>query len=161
MAVGDVYTRRIPNYLTLGSALTGLLAQTIVSGWPGLLQGLGGLAVGFGLMFTLYILGGLGAGDVKALGALGAWLTPWNSLSLFCYVVMAGGIVAVGMVIWRGELWQFFRRAWDFLVNLVLTGGQGVLSPSQPSPPIATATMPYGLAIALGMAALVFLGPVS
>ena len=117
--------------------------------------------VGFGLMLTLYLFGGMGAGDVKALGALGAWLTPWNSLSLFCYVVMAGGIVALGMVIWRGDLWQFFRRAWDFLVNLVLTRGQGVLSPSQPSPPIATATMPYGVAIALGMAALVFFGPVS
>ena len=124
MAVGDVRTRRIPNYLTLGGALAGLLFQTIVSGWPGLLQGLGGLAVGFGLMLTLYIFGGMGAGDVKALGALGAWLTPWTSLSLFCYMAVAGGIVALGMLIWRGDLWQFLRRAWDFLVNLVLTRGR-------------------------------------
>ena len=40
MAVGDVRTRRIPNYLTLGGALAGLLFQTLVSGWPGLLHGL-------------------------------------------------------------------------------------------------------------------------
>ena len=68
------------------------------------------------------------------MGALGAWLTPWNSLSLFFYVVMAGGIVALGMLIWQGTLWQFLRRAWDFLLNLVLTRGRGVLSPSEPSP---------------------------
>jgi prepilin peptidase CpaA len=160
MAAGDVRTRRIPNYLTLGGALAGLLFQALVFGWPGLLQGLGGLAVGFGLMLTLYLLGGMGAGDVKGLGALGAWLTPWNSLSLFCYVVIVGGIVALGMVIWRGELRQFFRRAGEFLVNLVLTRGRGVLSPAQPSPSIAGATMPYGVAIALGMAFLVILGPI-
>ncbi len=160
MALGDVRTRRIPNYLTLSGALAGLLFQTMVSGWPGLLQGLGGLALGFGLMLPLYIFGGMGAGDVKALAALGAWLTPWTSLSLFFYMAVAGGIIGLGVLLWQGTLWQFLRRGWVLLTNKVLTSGRGRFSQAESSPPVASASMPYGVAIALGMAALVFCGPV-
>jgi prepilin peptidase CpaA len=157
MAVGDVRTRRIPNYLTLATALAGLLVQTLVSGWSGLLQGFGGLAMGFSLMLILYILGGMGAGDVKALAALGAWLTPWTSLSVFCYMAMAGAIIALGMLIWQGALWQFLRQTWFGLVNLVLTG---TFFQGEPSTQASAATMPYGVAIAVGMAALAVFGPV-
>lgn len=160
MALGDVRTRRIPNYLTLSGALAGLLFQTMVSGWPGLLQGLGGLALGFGLMLPLYIFGGIGAGDVKALAALGAWLTPWTSLSLFFYMAVAGGIIGLGVLLWQGTLWQFLRRGWVLLTNKVLTSGRGRFYQGESSPPVASASMPYGVAIALGMAALVFCGPV-
>jgi prepilin peptidase CpaA len=135
MAVGDVRTRRIPNYLTLGGALGGLLAQTLAAGWPGFLLGLGGLAVGFGLMLPLYIFAGMGAGDVKAVGALGAWLTPWHSLSLFCYMIMAGGIVALGVLIWQGVLWQCLRRTWQVLLHLFLTRDRGMMTSPGPRPP--------------------------
>jgi prepilin peptidase CpaA len=158
MAVGDVRTRRIPNYLTLGGALAGLLFQTIVSGWPGLLQAAGGLAIGFALMLPFYILAGMGAGDVKAMAALGAWLTPRTSLALFCYMALAGGIVALGMLIWRRDLWRL-RRGWDFLVNLVLTQGRGMVSQVESPTQAPAGTMPYGVAIALGMATLVVFGP--
>jgi prepilin peptidase CpaA len=160
MAVGDVRTRRIPNYLTLGGALAGLAFQTLVSGWPGLMQGLGGLAVGFGLMLPFYVFFGMGAGDVKAMAALGAWLTPWTSLSLFFYMALAGGVLGFGLLIWSGSLWQVMRSGWIWLANLVLTRGRDAFSQSESSPPAPGATMPYGVAIAAGMVTLLVVGPI-
>jgi prepilin signal peptidase PulO-like enzyme (type II secretory pathway) len=71
MAAGDIRTRRIPNYLTLGGALAGLVFQTVVYGWPGLLQGLGGLAVGFGLMLPFLYLGWHGGRRCQGPGRFG------------------------------------------------------------------------------------------
>ena len=80
MAWGDAHTRRIPNYLTLLAALSGLGFQFGAHGWPGLGQGLLGLCGGFVLMIGFYLKGGMGAGDIKALAALGAWLGPLATL---------------------------------------------------------------------------------
>ncbi len=86
MAVGDWRSRRIPNFLTFGGALAGIVFQTAVMGWAGLFQALTGLLLGLGLLLLPYILGGMGAGDVKALAALGAWLGPKGIFSVFCYM---------------------------------------------------------------------------
>ena len=83
MAVGDWRTRRIPNFLTFGGALAGVVFQTTVMGWNGLLQALTGMLLGLALLLLPYILGGMGAGDVKALAALGAWLGPRAIFSVF------------------------------------------------------------------------------
>ncbi len=102
MAVGDWRTRRIPNYLTFGGALAGIVFQTAVFGWPGLAQALLGLFLGLGLLLLPYILGGMGAGDVKALAALGAWLGPKGCFSVFCYMGLAGGLMSLGVLLWKG-----------------------------------------------------------
>jgi Flp pilus assembly protein protease CpaA len=90
MAWGDARTRRIPNYLTLATALSGLGFQFGAHDWPGLGQGLLGLCVGFALLIGFFLKGGMGAGDVKALAALGAWLGPLATLYLFIYMGLSG-----------------------------------------------------------------------
>ena len=72
MAACDLKTRRIPNYLTFGGALGGLGFHLGYHGVPGFLDGLAGLGLGFCLLLVPYLLGGMGAGDVKACAALGA-----------------------------------------------------------------------------------------
>ena len=121
MAVGDWRTRRIPNYLTLGGALAGLVFQTIIGGWSGLIHGLLGLILGFALLILPYILGGMGAGDVKALAALGAWLGPRGCFSVFCYMALAGGLMGLGVLFWNGTLWVYLRNGWLMLQNIVLS----------------------------------------
>ncbi len=91
MAGCDFKTRRIPNYLTLGGVLGGLGFQLGYHGLPGLLDGLAGLGLGFGLLLGPYLLGGMGAGDVKASAALGAWLGLGRAFALFILYGNLGG----------------------------------------------------------------------
>lgn len=157
MAWGDVQSRRIPNYLTLLTALSGLGFHFGVQGWSGLGQGLLGLGVGLVLMIPFYLLGGMGAGDVKALAALGAWLGPLGTLFLFIYMGLAG-IPLIFLFLWRqGELKARVRQLRAALADR--------LSPPptpEPgsAPPAASPTpgLPYAVAMALGMALLCFRG---
>ena len=96
IAWGDIKTRRIPNYLTLGTAVAGLAFNFMAHGLPGLADGILGMLLGFAFLILPYLWGGMGAGDVKALAALGAWLGPKLTVFLFCYMGIAGGVIALG-----------------------------------------------------------------
>lgn len=152
MAVFDLKTRRIPNYLTLGGALGGLGFQLGYHGLPGLLDGLAGLGLGFFLLLGLYLLGGMGAGDVKASAALGAWLGLWRAFALFVYTGLLGGLILLVMLLWHRRLLAEIRAGWNFLLNWLLC--RPFASKSSPSVPRTRITIPYGAAIALGMAML-------
>ncbi len=156
VAWGDVRTHRIPNHLTLGIALTGLAYQLAFHGGWGLLDGFLGLLLGFAFLILPYILGGMGAGDVKAVAALGAWLGPWHTLLFCCCMGIAGGLLALGYLGWKGQLIDKLRQGWGLLLNWVLSRPPE----SAPASPRAVEAggLPYGLAIALGMAALVCIG---
>jgi len=150
----DLKTRRIPNFLTLGVALSGLAFQLAYHGWSGLTDGALGLVLGFGLLFLPYLLGGMGAGDVKALAALGAWLGPVLVLYLFVYMTICGVVIAVVMLCWKGKLWNRITMIKTTAVHWALCGAHGL------KPVAASITqsesIPYGAALALGMA-LVFI----
>lgn len=157
IAWGDIKTRRVPNYLTLAGALAGLGFQLGYHGWPGLKEGGLGLVLGLGLLMPFYLLGGLGAGDVKALAAMGAWLGPWRTLILFAYMGLAGGLLALGVLWWRGLLGAKLRQAWTFLVNRLLLRHAQAATRTSPSPQVPG--LPYGVALALGMAVLWWRAP--
>jgi prepilin peptidase CpaA len=156
IAWGDLKTRRIPNYLTLATALGGLAFSFMSHGLQGLGDSFSGMAVGFCLLVLPYLWGGMGAGDVKALAALGAWLGFWGTLFLFCYMALAGGVMALAALWWSGQLWTRLRQGWMILLNWILCRSYGKAS----APVIKTKTpgIPYGVAIALGMVMMVWRG---
>jgi prepilin peptidase CpaA len=156
IAVGDVKSRRIPNYLTLGTAVTGLVYNLVSHGLPGLADGILGMLLGFLFLILPYLWGGMGAGDVKALAALGAWLGPRLTVFLFCYMGIAGGVIALGYLAFKGGLWAKIRQGWTFLLNLILCRSDGI--PRPPSADKLTEGIPYGVAIAVGMIVLVGVG---
>lgn len=158
MAWGDVKSRRIPNYLTFGTALAGLGFQAGMHGWSGLASGLGGLFLGFGLLIGFYILGGMGAGDVKALAALGAWLGPSKTLELFICMAIFGGILSIVLLWWRGHLWSTLRQGLvslkNWFLSYVLLRPHRSLERQPARNPVSSPAggIPYAVALAAGMA---------
>jgi prepilin peptidase CpaA len=152
MAGCDLKTRRIPNYLTLSGVLGGVGFQLGYYGLPGFLDALAGLGLGFGLLLGPYLLGGMGAGDVKASAALGAWLGLGRAFALFVFTGLCGGLIVLAMFIWQRRLLAEVRAGGDFLLNWLLC--RPFTSKSVPSAPRPHTTLPYGVAMALGMVML-------
>lgn len=114
-AYTDTFRWKIPNKLTLPFFAMGLVYQLVFWGFGswnglmdthGLLDGLMGFALGFSLYFCLWIVAGGGGGDVKLMGALGAWLgfklTFWLIIASLFMVVVDGVIVTIYRVLTRG-----------------------------------------------------------
>src|SRR5687768_18447072 len=91
----DIRTRRIPNWLTFGAALAAFVYQFAVAGSAGLMTAGAGWLVGLAIFFLPFALGGLGAGDVKLVAALGAWLGWYDTVWLGLYTGVAGAVLAI------------------------------------------------------------------
>jgi len=100
----DLRTRRIPQVLTFGGAAAGLLFHLITGGWTAGGASLAGCAVGLVIFLIPFSLGGLGAGDVKLLGALGAWFGPSGALWVGVYTGIAGLVFALTFALVTGYL---------------------------------------------------------
>ncbi len=120
--VWDVRTRRIPQLLTLGGAAAGVAFHIAVAGWPAGVASLSGWAVGLLLFLIPFALGGLGAGDVKLLGALGAWVGVTNVIWLALYTGVAGGVLALTVAVWRGYFAQAMTNIFMLLMHWRLNG---------------------------------------
>lgn len=107
-AYTDTFRWKIPNKLTIPFFALGLVYQTVFWGlgtWNGLLDshglidGLMGFGLGFGMYFILWIVAGGGGGDVKLMGSLGAWmgfkLTFWLIITSLVMVVIDGIVVTM------------------------------------------------------------------
>ena len=109
-AVSDVRTGRIPNWLTFGAMAGGLVFSAIHAGGSGVVTSLFGGLVGLALFLPLFVLGGMGGGDVKLLAAVGTWLGPFGALQAALWASLAGGVLAVIVGISRGYLSAALRN---------------------------------------------------
>lgn len=121
-AVVDLYTRRIPNPLTLGITVAGLLLAATGIGSLSMPQALVGFFVGLVLMMPGHVIGATGAGDVKLFAALGTLLGPKGIAVAFMYTAMAGGALAIIVAMQRRLLRQTVER----VSTLVRTAGANV-----------------------------------
>jgi prepilin peptidase CpaA len=106
----DLHSRRIPNWLTFGAAATAFAVEFMANGQAGVQHAASGWAVGLFLFMPLFLLGGMGAGDVKLLAALGAWVGPEGAFWLAIYSSMAGGVMAVAVALHHGYLRTAFNN---------------------------------------------------
>jgi prepilin peptidase CpaA len=115
--VWDLSTRRVPNALTFGAAGAAIAFALWQNGAAGMGWSLAGWLTATALFFPFFALGGLGAGDVKLLGALGAWLGGVSaSLYLACFTALAGGVMALVVMLSRNYLGQGLSNLWMLLL---------------------------------------------
>ena len=146
--VTDLRSGRIPNVLTFSAAAIGLVAHAIAGGFDGALTSFAGLAVGLALFLPFFLLGGMGAGDVKLLAALGAWLGPGPVFALAVYTSLIGGVLAVVIAVGRGYLRTALR-------NITSLFGYWRVAGPRPMPGM---TLENGTAPRLAYAVPIFLG---
>jgi prepilin peptidase CpaA len=94
-AVCDLRSRRIPNWLTIPSLLSGLLFHAVFQGGAGLLDAGLGFALGFGSLLILWLIGSGGGGDAKLMGAVSAWLGFQQTVLV---MLLSVAFVALGML---------------------------------------------------------------
>jgi prepilin peptidase CpaA len=114
--ITDVRTRRIPNVLTFGAALGAILGHLAVSGLPGLQMAVLGWVVGLAMFLPFFLLGGMGAGDVKLMAALGAWFGPGDAFWLAIYASLAGGVMGLAVALAKGYLGTALTNLKNLLV---------------------------------------------
>ena len=110
-AIIDGRSLRVPNWLTYHFCLGGLIFAFMRGGSPFLLSSLAGAVVGLLSLLPLYAIGGMGAGDVKLMAGLGAWVGPWLTAGAFVSTAVAGALMAVVMIVYSGAIWRHIGMA--------------------------------------------------
>jgi prepilin peptidase CpaA len=145
----DVRTRRIPNWLTFPGAALGLAAATVAHGGHGTVSSAAGFLVGLALFFPLFVLKGLGAGDVKLMGALGAWLGTSMIFGVAFYTTLAGGALAIALMTKHRYVGQAASNLWLLFTHWRVFGIRPLDSLTLETS--GGPKLPYALPIAAGL----------
>jgi prepilin peptidase CpaA len=147
----DLRFRRIPNWVTFPAMVVGVGYHTFTGGLQGLFLSIGGLLVGFGVLVVFYMLGGMGAGDVKLMAAIGALLGPKDVLFAALYTAIIGGMYAVILIVAQGRNRSALGRFALMAKGLVSTGHLTYIAKDENE---KTTPLCYGIAIAVGTLAV-------
>ena len=142
--LGGIYdwkSRRIPNWLTFGTFCLALLVNIFNLKMNGVLNCIFGFIVGILLLIIPYLMGGMGAGDVKLLGAIGSLVGYKNIILIFFYSAICGSLM--------GLIWIIFTPGH---LKFLITTGQllPIVDKKQ--------KLPYGIAISMGTILYIILG---
>ena len=149
-AVIDGWKLKVPNWLTFPMVIGGWVFSTCMFGWEGLVASLVGTAVGLGLLLPIYAIGGMGAGDVKLLAGVGAWVWGWVTFYAFCLSAVIGGLIALGMVLYRKKFRHHAGQFWAILTEIWIVRDPNQLSALAAERKSTMMLLPYGIPIAIG-----------
>lgn len=155
-ALVDIHRRRIPNWLTFPALLGGLIWSAVAGGWGGLGDSFLGMLLLMAPFFLLFVLVGGGAGDAKLMGAVGAWLGVREGVVVLLAVCACGLLVGVIFSLTRRKLRRMLNNLLMIVYGLLigLAGRAGLQRARQVvKEPAGMETMPYGIAIFLGVCA--------
>jgi prepilin peptidase CpaA len=153
--IQDLRYQRIPNLLTYPAMAGALAYHSITHGLNGAVFGVGGLALGIATLIVPYLMGGMGAGDAKLMGAVGAVVGTKGVFVAFLFTAIFGGIYAlIVLLINRQYAKGFIARHATTAKTLVFTG-QFIPIPDKDEK--KKPKLCYGVAIALGTFIYMFL----
>lgn len=147
---------RVPNWLTFPMILSGLVYSAWVGGWEGLGDGLIGMCVGLATLLPLYAIGGMGAGDVKLMAGIGAWLGASATWNAFVVSVIVGAVMAVGMVAWRRSWKKHCGNFSQIVLEFMTVKSPAELSKIAAERKPQMLLLPYGIPICVGSIAYFF-----
>lgn len=145
----DIKSRRIPNQLVLAGLIASFVLQINLNGFDGFKAWGSGLLVGFGLFLPFYLLRAMGAGDVKLMAMVGAFIGPLYVLGAALVTLAAGGVLAIAMAMYSGALMQTMKNVHTMLtagMYKTLSGGGAQID----APAASAGSLPYAVAIGLG-----------
>lgn len=146
--VTDIRSRRIPNWLVLPFLVAGIVVSAWAHVGQGLAQSLEGLGLGAAVFGVLFVLGGMGMGDVKLLAAIGAWVGPAQLMLALVITGLAGGAMALGWAFIDGFAGDLFAGSGDLLLGW--KGRRTLAHPELKLSNPRARKMPYAPAIAIG-----------
>lgn len=175
-AVIDGWKLKVPNWLTFPIILagwmlglahdTGLLGES--TGVGGFGASLSGTILGMLLLLPLYAIGGVGGGDVKMQMGFGAWIGAfyglqslpdshpgalWIIFNAFLVAAVIGGILAVGMIVVRGQYEKNLSNTKAILGDLVTSSGVEDVADKAAKRKPTLHLLPYGIPLCLGFIA--------
>jgi prepilin peptidase CpaA len=144
----DVRSLRIPNWLTHGGLAVAIVLAAVTRGLPGVGYALAGAGVALVVLFVPFVLRWLGAGDVKAMMVFGALWGHELVLPTLFWMFLAGGAIALALLVARGELRDLVTR-WGRSAWITLSSGK--LTFFAPAPGSAAGGgLPFAVAIGIG-----------
>ena len=118
--------------------------------WEGLGWSLAGTAIGLLTLLPLYAIGGMGAGDVKLMAGIGAWVYVEHTLWAFVYTAIIGAVLAILMVLWRGAWKKHSNQFFMILTEIMTIKDPDELSKIAKERKPSMFLLPYGIPIAIG-----------
>jgi prepilin peptidase CpaA len=153
-ARADVLTRKIPNLITFPALLLALVTHLVLGGRDGFLASLAGMAVAGAVLLPGWLMRWMGAGDVKLMAAVGAWLAFPQALIALLASLVAGGAIAAVVALRRGVFWTAVRNA-AFTGAWTISGTAG----AAPAPLTTGIRFPFALAVLAGCTTALWLKP--
>ncbi|MBM7661638.1 prepilin peptidase CpaA [Bacillus mesophilus] len=140
----DLKNRKILNIVTLPGIVIGFMLNLYISGLEGFLFSGKGFLLGFGLFLIPFLRGGIGAGDVKLMAAIGAMKGATFVFHAFLYTAIIGGLISLFLIVKKMGLTQSFR--YMFFTFALFGGNAGTIQQSSSK----DMSFPYGIAICIG-----------
>ena len=141
----DIQTSLIPNWLTFTATGIALLTHIWLQGVQGAIFSLFGLGTGLIVFVIPFMLGRMGAGDVKLMGAVGAMIGPYGVFISGLLAMIVGGIYALAAMSYQWGIATTTRKLASRAVGTLMIRdthwGQDLTLPYN---------LRYGLAIASG-----------
>jgi prepilin peptidase CpaA len=143
----DWRSRRLPNWLTVTGFAVGITGNTILFGWIGVKGALVGAGIPLAVLLPVVLLHGLGAGDWKLMGALGALVGREEIVHVLLATILFAGLIAVGQMIWQKRVLVTLRNLWELVQGFFIFG-------LKPHPEFnlsngGASTLPFGVAAAI------------
>ena len=155
--VFDIQSHRIPNWLVFSGALAGLAYHALSSYGMGAMASVQGLAVGLAAFMPLYLIRAMGAGDVKLMAMVGAYLGPASAFGAVLTVFIAGGVLAMAAAIRNRALPRLYENLRFIMADMSMKMMVGGAAAQVDAVPVSAGKLPYALAIATGTVIHIYL----